>query len=82
MSRECLKNRNIIIESDSKNAVQWCSEKSGGPWNLGFPLNFIRNARRSWLNISIIHKGRETNMVADTMAKQGLSRLDEFLAWC
>lgn len=82
MSCERLKNRMIIIESDSKNAVQWCSKESGGPWNLGFPLNFIRNAQQSWLNISIIHKGRESNMVADTLAKQGLNRLDEFLAWC
>ena len=82
MSCDRLKKANIIIESDSKNAVQWCTEDSGGPWNLGFSLNFIRNARKAWLNITITHKGRESNMVADTLAKQGLSRADEFLAWC
>lgn len=31
MSCDRFKNRNIIIESDLKNAVQWCSDKSGGP---------------------------------------------------
>lgn len=82
MACDRLKKANIIIESDSKNAVQWCTESSGGPWNLGFPLNFIRNARKAWLNITIIHKGRESNMVADSLAKQGLSRADEFIAWC
>ncbi|XP_010667512.1 uncharacterized protein LOC104884533 [Beta vulgaris subsp. vulgaris] len=76
-----IKNHRIIIISDSSNAVQWCNQDSGGPWNLSFMLNFIRNARKQWLTLSIIHKVRATNGVADSLAKQGLSRRDEFLAW-
>lgn len=72
---------NIIIESDSANAVKWALENVGGPWNLAFPLNFIRNARKSWPNLMITHKGRETNQVADCLAKQGLRRDAEFVAW-
>ena len=71
----------MIIESDSANAVRWCCEKDGGPWNLNFQLNFIRNARKDWMALDIVHKGRSSNSVADALAKQGLTRSDEFLAW-
>lgn len=81
MASNIIKDSPIIVESDSKNAVRWCNEASGGPWNLGFQLNFIRNARSQWLDVMICHKGRESNMVADTLAKQGLTRDAEFLAW-
>lgn len=78
---EHLKLSPIIIESDSANAVKWCNENQGGPWNLNFQLNNIRNARQGSLDMVIVHKGRSSNMVADALAKQGLTRADEFLAW-
>lgn len=81
MATDWLKRQNLIIESDSANAVKWCNEEVGGPWFLNFQLNFIRNVRRDWMKISIIYKGRGSNMVADALAKQGLTRADEFLAW-
>ena len=71
----------IIIESDSSNAVNWCNKKSDGPWNLNFIINFIRNSRNQDPGVSIIYKSRGTNIVADMLAKQGLTRNDEFLAW-
>lgn len=37
---------NVIIESDSSNAVEWCNADSGGPWNVCFVLNKIRVFRR------------------------------------
>lgn len=70
-----------MLESDSADAVKWANDNEGGPWNLNFQLNFIRNARKEWLDISIVHKKRSSNAVADALAKQGLSRYDEFLAW-
>lgn len=82
MSSVKIKHQQIIIESDSLNAVRWCNEECGGPWNLKFPLNFSRNARKSELKISIIHQKRDANMVADSLTKQGLRRDAEFLAWC
>lgn len=81
MTFENLGMKHLIIESDSSNAVRWCNEDHGGPWNLNFQLNFIRNARHKWLKISIIHKGRSSNIVADMLAKQGLARDAEFIAW-
>ena len=71
----------IILESDSVNAVKWCRGESDGPWNLAFTINFIKNAIASSGNIEIVHKGRESNLVADSLAKQGLSRSDDFIAW-
>lgn len=71
----------IIVESDSSNAVSWCKKDASGPWNLNFILNFIRNSASKDPKVSITYKGRETNMVADALAKQGLSRWDEFIAW-
>ncbi|XP_010667291.1 uncharacterized protein LOC104884346 [Beta vulgaris subsp. vulgaris] len=81
VANECSSNEPIYLESDSRNAVSWCNNEDGGPWNMCHHLNFIRNARKNLLNISIMHKGRETNFVADALAKQGLSRHEEFIAW-
>lgn len=78
---ERFKNHPLVIESDSSNAVRWCNDDSGGPWNMNFQLNFIRNARKGGLNLEIIHRSRATNIVADSLAKQGLVRDAEFIAW-
>ena len=76
-----LQGKKFIVESDSKNVVAWCKEKSGGPWNIQFILNYIRNISSSELQFEICHRGREWNSVADGLAKLGLSRQDDFLAW-
>ena len=81
LSSEQIKNHAIIIESDSANAVSWCNIANGGPWNLNFQMNFIRNAMKNLLSISIVHKKRSSNVVADSLAKKGLVRDSEFLAW-
>nr|CCA66180.1 hypothetical protein [Beta vulgaris subsp. vulgaris] len=75
------KNANLLLESDSANAVMWCNSESGGPWNMNFQLNFIRSMRKKGLNISITYKGRSSNVVADSLAKQGHHRKSEFIAW-
>lgn len=75
------KNGTLILESDSVNAVNWSNSDVGGPWNMSHHLNFIRNVRKKDLNVQITHKKRESNFVADALAKQGLLRLNEFIAW-
>lgn len=81
LSKDEFRRHEVIIESDSLNIVSWCNGNKGGPWNLSFQLNFIRNSLKKWMNISIIHKGRESNFVADSLAKLGIPRLDDFVAW-
>lgn len=81
LATESMKNRQIILESDSSNAVVWCNSECGGPWNMNFHLNFIRNARKRSMNITITHKRRNVNFVADSLAKQGLHWQSKFIAW-
>ena len=52
-----------------------------GPWNINFIINPIKNAMNANEGIDIVHQRRESNGVADSLAKQGLSRYDEFIAW-
>lgn len=58
----------LFIEPDSANAVKWCKKSEGGPWNLNFIINYIRNASQVGNEIKII-KGRKSNFVVDSMAK-------------
>lgn len=81
LASDITKNHQIILESDSANAVLWCNSANGGPWNMSHHLNFIRNAIKKDLSIKIVHKGRNANFVADNLAKQGLLRDEEFIAW-
>ena len=81
LASNMVKHHQIIIESDSHNAVSWSNNASGGPSNLIFLLNFIRSSSFLGVKISIIHKGRASNVVADALAKQGLKRDADFVAW-
>lgn len=78
---EMIQNGKLIVESDSSNAVQWGNEGNNGPWNLNFIINFIRSTMKTGHGVEIIYKRRESNMVADSLAKRGLTRQDEFIAW-
>ncbi|XP_056685365.1 uncharacterized protein [Spinacia oleracea] len=79
-SIEWIKQSRIIVESDSANAVLRCNDDNNGPWNLNFIINFIRCEMKTGQGIEITYKGRDTNMVADSLAKRGLTRHDEFIA--
>lgn len=81
INSDTFKARPMVLESDSTNAVRWCGKAIEGPWNLRFILNFINVAPSKGLNISIIHRGRSSNVVADALVKQGLHRTSEFVAW-
>lgn len=78
-SMECCLQKQFIVESDF--TVKWCNGDLEGPWNLAFIINFIKSSLVRNRNIAMTYKGRESNMVADNLAKQGLSRRDEFIAW-
>lgn len=43
-------------------------------------LELHQNTRKKDLNIQIVHRGRSANFVADTLAKHGLLRQEEFIA--
>lgn len=81
IEREWVLHLNIIFESDSISAVQWCNAEARGTWNVQFALNKIRDFIRRYPATKIIHRCRESNGVADAMAKQGLERRIDFVAW-
>lgn len=73
--------QSVVIKSDSSNVVSWCNGENGGPWNLNLSLNFIKNVLRKSMNITLVRKGRDLNIDADTLAKQGFHRAYDFIAW-
>ena len=81
LASDYLNSSGVIIESDSANAVKWCNGETPAPWSLNFIINFIRRSMLSSPGISITYKNRESNIVADSLARQGLLRLDDFVAW-
>ena len=64
LTMENARNSKLIVESDSANAVSWCTGENNGPWNLTFIINFIGNLRKEGLGGGIVHKNRESNVVA------------------
>lgn len=73
--------KNITIESDSMNATSWSNGKEGGSWETQMLLNEIRRLKGLAGNLLITQKNRESNGVADALAKIGLSRPHSFVAW-
>lgn len=79
MGRDWLKHGNLIVESDSKVALSWA--KSGCPWKLQFYGNKLRNLLLVLGNVSMIHKNRESNEIADNLAKDGSSLGGSWVKW-
>lgn len=80
LNNTTFKSHALEIESDSRNAVLWCNNNKGGPWNLSFILDFIRSASRRGLNVQIHYRRRNSNAVAGALAKQGLNKNSDFVA--
>ena len=80
-ANDSFRNPKIVIKSSSANVVAWRNCSDGGPWNMGFQLNYIRGSCKSGLHIEITHKGRGSNAVVDALAKQGLPCSDNFVVW-
>lgn len=75
------KNNPIEVESKSHEAVKWCTSPIGGPWNLQFILNFIRNSASKGLKSSIICKNPTSFSATEIIARMGLFRSSEFVVW-
>ena len=77
-----LHNVNVIIESDSSNAVSWVSNSEVNyPWEFHYVQSLIDNLKATLHNVSFVHTMRENNFMADTLAKQGVYRDCDFIAW-
>lgn len=71
----------VIIESDSMEAVRWCISKSGGPDNMQFILRFIRSSLEKGRKITISHEKRSSQIVTEHLEVMKFNRRSEFVAW-
>lgn len=71
----------IMIESDSLNATTWSNCKQGGKWGIQLVLNRIWSLVEESGRVQITQRNRESNGVADSLAKLGVNREAMFMAW-
>ncbi|XVE98533.1 hypothetical protein REPUB_Repub03eG0113900 [Reevesia pubescens] len=71
----------LIIESDSRNAVVWCTDESSRPWKLSSIFADIDSDVQSIGNVCFVNIFREANGFADALAKAGVHRPTFFSAW-
>lgn len=71
LQQDWMKEMEIIVEFDSKNALAWVNRKKQFPWSLRFFCNRLKNIILVLKQVSFIHKNREANFLADSLAKEG-----------
>ncbi|KAK3211546.1 hypothetical protein Dsin_016252 [Dipteronia sinensis] len=80
-SHPILRDRCISIVSDSRSAVSWINSDNFGNINLVNLVYDIRYCIQSCAGISIIHTNRESNTLADSLAKGGSGKICDRLEW-
>lgn len=71
----------LIIESRSSRAVSWLHDRTKVPWSCGNILNTIDSLLNSVPKVKFDLATREANAFAYGLAKSGLLREQELLAW-
>ncbi|GMI85548.1 hypothetical protein like AT4G29090 [Hibiscus trionum] len=71
----------LIVESDSKIVLNWINDVSQRPWRWWSVLLEIDSLVREIGVVIFTHVGRQSNTMADALAKDGIRRLQLFKAW-
>ncbi|XVF65611.1 hypothetical protein PTKIN_Ptkin09bG0262900 [Pterospermum kingtungense] len=66
-----VRDKKLIIESDSKTAVSWVNNPNAAPWSIRNIINYIVNLRIQVSNSVVLHIFSEANQRADFLGKQG-----------
>lgn len=61
------------------NAVKWMREPNSVPWKLRRIVARIENLKKSEHRWSVSHIFRESNSIADELAKSGVDRLESWI---
>lgn len=69
----------MVVESDSKNAVQWINAPEKAPWRLRKWILHIEMLKRKVVQWEVQHIFREANQQADNLAKTGIRRVENLL---
>ena len=81
VSNQSYSHHNISIISDSSRAVSWINGSDFGNLRLFRLIQDIRRFKLSWEGISIKVTPRETNSLADSLAKNGSAGCGDRLEW-
>jgi ribonuclease HI len=73
--------QHLIIESDSVNAISWMNKPHNRPWKHHNLFSSVNRLKAYFGSITFSHIFRESNCMADCMAKQGVQRSSDFVAW-
>jgi len=73
--------KHIIIESDSANVISWMYNPYNRPWMHHKLFSSVIRLTTYFGSITFTHVFRESNYMADFMAKQGVQRSSDFIAW-
>ncbi|OMO72253.1 hypothetical protein COLO4_27741 [Corchorus olitorius] len=66
--------KELLVESDSKNAVKWVNEPTSGPWRCRKIIFQIEGYKKKIKKWTVIHAFREANIIADNLAKSSVDR--------
>lgn len=72
--------KEIIVESDSKNALSWVKKREECPWELTFFGNKLGNILKI-LKVTFEHKNWKANDIADSLAKEGAHMEGRWIMW-
>ena len=70
----------LEVECDSLNTIPWVSSSTAIPWRFQFYFNEIR-VLASLIQVNFQHVGRSANGFADSLAKQGVDRSSNLVAF-
>ena len=71
----------LIIESDSSNVVKWMSNPSDAPWRMKKYIGRMDICKQQLLSCDFILIPREGNDMADELAKAGVDRQHDLVAF-
>ena len=80
-SKPELRNKSIVVISDSKTAVSWINGSGVGSWMHVHQILEIRNLLGCLSKAHVEFESRESNSFADMLAKKGAAGEDDVLIW-
>jgi len=76
-----LHHKHIIIEFDSANVISWMNNPNNRPWIHHKLFSSAKRLASCFDSITYTHFYRESNHMADHLAKQGVHRISDFVDW-
>ncbi|XVE98893.1 hypothetical protein REPUB_Repub03eG0148400 [Reevesia pubescens] len=74
-----VKTHGLLNESDSLNPVNWFKQPSSTPRRLKKHIPFVESLKSELISWQVLHVLRESNDIADGLAKSGVNRNNALL---